>query len=440
MLKRDIVVTFSSNVFSTMLSLGSFVILSRVLQPEGRGLLGLALLIPHTVAMFCNLGQGTVNSTYAGLYKEKRTQLFQQSLLIALFTVATSGLILFAFFFWLPIPRGEFDKLDAAMVYLICFYAPMVTFNMIILSLVRGVGHITTAAKIRAIQSIFHVALLAFFLLWLRRGVKTVIIILMAEQVFAILISLWSLRNYISLDWRHFSGRFLQKSLIFGIQFSMANLASFLIFRLDQGILAYMVSKYHIGLYVVAVALAEKLKILPTSISQAFLPRLANELDTRQSQVSKVFRCTNIISFASMLLVGLMGIPIIYIFCGKNFAGSIPSFLLLLPGIVVIGGSGILSSDLAARNKPKYTLIMGWVILVINVLFNLALIPLIGIAGAALASTLSYIMAHGMVIYFYHKESKVPLSEMVPTTEDCRYLWQQGMVLLRHVPKRFRKR
>ena len=96
MLKREVTATLGANIFGFLMGLGSFSIIARVLQPEGRGLLGLALLIPHTAAMFCNLGQVTVNSTYAGLYKDKRIQLFQQSLLIAIFSAAVSFLIIFA--------------------------------------------------------------------------------------------------------------------------------------------------------------------------------------------------------------------------------------------------------------------------------------------------------------------------------------------------------
>jgi len=439
MLKREVTATLSANIFGILMGLGSFAILNYVLQPEGRGLLGLALLIPHTAAMFCNLGQSTVNSTYPGLYKDKRIQLFQQSLFIAIFSAAVSFLIIFAFFFWLPISRGEFDKLDSDIIYLICFIAPLTTFSMIIISLVRGVGRITTAAKIHVFQSISLVTLLAVFLLWQKGGVKTAIIITIAEQLFAIIASIWILRDYISLGFSHFSVKFFKKSLSFGLNVGLANLAGFLVYRLDQGILAYMVSKYQIGLYVVAVALAEKLKLLPNSIATAFLPRLANELDARQSQVPRVFRCTTIVSFTSMLLIGIMGIPIILVLAGKSYLGSIPSFFLLLPGIAVLGGSGILSSDLAARNKPKYSVYIGWTTLIINVALNLAWIHLMGIAGAALASTVSYTIAGVLWLLFYRKESKIPFSEMVPKKEDFRYLWQQFIYLIQQILKRLKK-
>ncbi len=439
MLKRDITATFASNVFGFIMAIGSSAIIARILQPEGRGLLALALLIPQTAAMFCNLGQGTVNATYAGLHKEKRIQLFQQSLLITIFSGAFTSMLLFVFFFWLPIPKGKFGDLSADLIYLSFIVAPTNTLAANLTSLMRGVGRITTAAKLRVFQSISLVGLLAIFLWWLRHGVKTALLIITGEQLFAVIASFWVLRDYFSLRLHHFSRQFFIKSIIFGTQFSMANLAGYLLYRLDQGILAYMVSEYQIGLYIVAVALAEKIKLLPNSISMAFLPRLANELEAREAQVPKVFRCTSIISFTSMLLVGILGIPAILILYGRNYLGTIPSFLILLPGIGVLGGSGILSSYLASHNKPKYTLLIGWTTLAVNVVLNLIWIPLMGIAGAALASSISYFLAHYMVIYFYHKESKMPLTALLPKTEDFRYLWQQLIILYGYLLNRLRK-
>jgi len=390
MLKREITATLASNGFGFIMAIGSSAIIARILQPEGRGLLGLALLLPLTAAMFCNLGQSTVNATYAGLYKDRRIQLFQQSLLIAVFSAAFTSLLLFAFFFWLPIPKGRFGKLGTDLIYLSFIIAPVNTLSMNISSLVRGVGRIITAAKIRVFQSISLVVLLAIFLLWLRHGVKTALLIIAGEQLFAVLASLWVLRDYISVRPSHFSLRFFQKSLSFGFKCSIATLAGYLVYRLDQGILAYMVSKYQIGLYFVAVALAEK-------------------------------------------------IPAILILYGRNYLGTIPSFLVLLPGIATLGGSGILSSYLASHNKPKYGIWTGWTTLAVNVTLNFAWIPLMGIAGAALASTVSYTLAGVLWLLFYRKESKVPFSEMIPKKEDFRYLWQQFIILFRYTLQRLRK-
>ena len=148
MLKRDITATFAGNFVAMILSLGTVTILTRVLGPINMGLFGLAILIPNIAATFCILGQDTVNSAFAGLYKDKRSSLFQQSLIITLFGTIISTLAICAFYFWLPIKKGQFEQLSYGVVWLTCLITPALLLFSTTISLVKGVGRISAAAII----------------------------------------------------------------------------------------------------------------------------------------------------------------------------------------------------------------------------------------------------------------------------------------------------
>ena len=60
----------------------------------------------------------------------------------------------------------------------------------------------------------------------------------------------------------------------------------------------------------------------------------------------------------------------------------------------------MLSSSLLAREKPYCSTIIGWSMLVSCVVINLILIPLMGITGAALTSSITYVLALGMWLFF----------------------------------------
>ncbi len=426
-LKRDIAATFGSNLFGALVSIGSAAILARVLGPANRGLLGLVMLIPIIVGTFCILGQDMVNATFAGLYKDKRSNLFQQSLIVTVFGTIVSVLVICAFYFWLPVERGRFDELGTDIVWLSLLVAPFLLLSRMLIALLRGVGRVTDAAVVHAVQNVTRLGLLAVFLAWLGHGLKAAIVVTALNPVVAIAMSVWLLRDYITLRPSVFSGEHFRKSLGFGAKISLTTFVSFLVYRLDQGILGYMVSTEEIGFYVVAVGLAERLRLLPSSISSAFLPRLANDISNRQSQVPMVFRCTVIISAISMLLMGILGVPGMVLIFGWAFLPSIPPFLLLLPGIAFLGGAAIIASDLAAREKPQYGIWTGCITLIVNIIFVFILIPLMGIAGAALASSISYIGACIMWLFFYHRESGVSIGEMIPRLSDLVYLYGVSM-------------
>jgi O-antigen/teichoic acid export membrane protein len=423
MLKRDITVTFGGNFIATVLSVVNSIILARVLGPGNRGLLGLALLVPTIIATFCILGQETVNATFAGLYKDKRSSLFQQSLIITLFGTVVSTLVICAFYFWLPVNKGEFGKLTCDIILLSCLVAPNLLLFRMMSSLIRGIGKITSAAIIQVIRIATLLGLLSIFLVWLGHGYKTALLLTALNPLVAVTLSFWFLQDYVTLRPSQFSGWLFKKSLSFGSQISLATFAGFLVFRVDQVILAYMVPIEQVGLYIVAVGLAEKLKLLPNSIANAFLPRLANDMANRQSQVPMVFRCTMIVSIVSMILVVICGVPLIIIVLGADYSGMIASFIFLLPGIVFLGGASVLSSDLAVREKPKYSIWVGYLTLTVNIILNFALIPLMGIAGAAVASSVSYIIACMLWSIFYMRESSMQLIELIPNFKDLKSIY-----------------
>ena len=58
------------------------------------------------------------------------------------------------------------------------------------------------------------------------------------------------------------------------------------------------------------------------------------------------------------------------------------------------------------------------------VVLNLILIPLMGIAGAAATSSITYVLALCMWLIFYLRESDFSLSEMRPTWKDTVFVWQ----------------
>ena len=65
-------------------------------------------------------------------------------------------------------------------------------------------------------------------------------------------------------------------------------------------------------------------------------------------------------------------------------------FLLLLPGVAAVAVSRVLARYFAAIHRLRGMLVLGASVLVLNVALNLALIPRHGIAGAAVASLVSY--------------------------------------------------
>ncbi|HOW71766.1 MAG TPA: flippase [Phycisphaerae bacterium] len=440
MLKRDISATFVGNLALIVIMLGTATITSRALGPAGRGLLAMAFLIPTITSTFALLGQEVVNNTFAGLYKEARTVLFFHSLFFTAVGAVVSSLVIGAYFWWLPVPRGKFALLDQPIIWAMCFIAPMTMFNTLMFGLLRGSGRVVTAAMLRIVNGLVLLVLLFLFLVVLRHGVLAAVWVNVVASLIGGGLTVLCLRK--DIDWRSrwWDREMLMKSLRFGWPICLATFAGFLVYRIDQGIQGYMVDEFQLGLYTQAVGVAEHLKVLPSSISTAFLPRLANELETRRQQVPAVFRMTVIASAAAMVGTAFVGGPGIVLLFGWEFLGSIPPFLLLLPGVAILGGASILASDLLTRQKPRYNMTVAWVTLAVSVTLNLSLIPVLGICGSAIAASLSYLVAMMLWIRFYVRESGRAIHELWPGRADLVLVWRTGWEVLGKLVSRIRRR
>jgi O-antigen/teichoic acid export membrane protein len=119
------------------------------------------------------------------------------------------------------------------------------------------------------------------------------------------------------------------------------------------------------------------------------------------------------------------------------FLPSVAPLQILLPGVVALGVSRVLSNDLFGRGRPGLSLCVAVVTVVSNVALNALWIPQYGIAGAALASSASYSLALAATLWVYCRISRNPWTiVMLPQRGDWMLYWRTGLALLQRVKAR----
>jgi O-antigen/teichoic acid export membrane protein len=121
-------------------------------------------------------------------------------------------------------------------------------------------------------------------------------------------------------------------------------------------------------------------------------PQLASMKSEDMRRAFTPIVARNVLLLSTLGGLGLfIGAPWLMSFLyGGEFAGAATALRFLLPGIVILAASRVLANDIAARGRPLVNSYLGIAMLVVNLTFNLILIPRMGINGAALASTISY--------------------------------------------------
>jgi len=201
--------------------------------------------------------------------------------------------------------------------------------------------------------------------------------------------------------------------LKFGFLPMIALLLTTLNYRIDIVMLRATpsVTYAEIGLYSVGVGLAEKVFLIPNSVKEILLSKLAN--GTSSKEVCKTIRiCYPICLMATVGLI-LLGQPFINIFYGDEYSGAYLTTVISVLGTVFMIFFKMISTYNIVNGKQKVNLILLAVAVVVNVVLNFILIPKMGTNGAALASDISYFLCAVLFIIYFINLEDIKLSEML---------------------------
>jgi O-antigen/teichoic acid export membrane protein len=211
--------------------------------------------------------------------------------------------------------------------------------------------------------------------------------------------------------------------LRFGVQAQLGNLIQFLNYRLDQYLILVFVSTAGVGLYSIGVSLSEGLWFIAHSVAIVLTTNLTT-LDEAYARGTMPIVCRNtlLVTALASLAIGLvspLAIPLVF---GPDFEGSVVPFLLLLPGTVALAGTKILAAYVFSRGKPMLNAAIALVTLLVTIVGDLALLPLLGVEGAAIAASLAYVTSLTLTSIAYRRLSGGSiLDALVPRPSDARF-------------------
>jgi O-antigen/teichoic acid export membrane protein len=227
----------------------------------------------------------------------------------------------------------------------------------------------------------------------------------------------------------------LKKCLSFGIRSYITNLTSFFNYRLDNFIINYYSGPANVGLYSTGVATAEMILYIPNAVSVTTFPKSASLERSASARLTATLCRYNILIIVPLAVIfGLMGIYLIPLIYGKQFQSSTLPFLLLLPGILGVAITKIISANLSGIGKPQYPTYASLATIVVTIILDILLIPRYGINGAAVASTVSYLLGAILLIYLLTAESNLTWNEIIiPTFADLSFLITRTRQLIREI-------
>jgi O-antigen/teichoic acid export membrane protein len=215
----------------------------------------------------------------------------------------------------------------------------------------------------------------------------------------------------------------LRASLGFGLQTYIVSLIWILVLRVDSFILAHYRPAAEVGIYSVAVLVAEVVLNVPRSMTLPLNRRFASggllPAGRLAARAARIGGTGVLLLGIGILIVARTVVPLVF---GRSFAASVPPLLWLLPGILALAIVSPLSLYLVQqRGKPIWTGTAASAGLIVNIGLNLIWIPRRGAVGAAWASSVAYTLHMVIVSLVFRRETGLGWREiLVPRREDLK--------------------
>lgn len=399
-IRRSVARTAGFNIAATLASGLGGVILARALGPTVRGeyaaitaWFGLALVIGE-------IGQPAALCFYVARDPERAREYVATSRTM---TLATGVLVLGLGMIVAPIlARGQ---PDVTLGYQIAFGTSIVAFVGASYTFSLQARNLRRWNLVRVSQPVL--SLLAIIVLWRLHlfSLPTALIVLaatmLAQFAYAYICCVRSglAPGHVNLD-------LIRPLGLYGAAQIAALTPAALNAQLDQLVLSQTVSSADLGQYAIAVSLTLLPIPLVSAIGYVAFPRLAAQRTiTRASERIQRSAVLGAAALAVGMLVPLAAVAywVVPLVFGDGYRGAVPLVWILTPGSIFLACGQVVGDVLRGRNKP---IVVAWaqgLAAIFTVILLVLLLPLVGVSGAAIASSVAYGIALGVMLWFFRR-------------------------------------
>jgi O-antigen/teichoic acid export membrane protein len=458
---RRVTAVFSTKVVAFALALATTLVISRILGPAGKGEYVAVLAVPGLLGAIGVFGLPNAVTYFSARGMSVRGLLLVGLLLTGILSVILISLVWFSMpwleqlFHWDQetsvriwyVPGGgvvssfRLDHSIADLVRVVMIVVPSALLTTFAMSVLYGRQQVRTYSTILIGQAVVTLILSTLLVAVFRFGVPGAVA---SSIVVTWLAALADVVAVGMLARRMPAGRpvSLRSLAGYGIRAYPASITSYFNYRIDTYIIqaVMLAPEAPLGLYSMAVTMAELIFYVPDSVTMIFLPRIAGlspeDADALLPRVSRLTVLLTTLAALAEIPSAWVGIHLIL----PRFDDCLPAFCVLLPAVISLSMSKVMSSYIAGRGRPGPISVGSTIAVCLNIAANLVLIPILGIVGAALASLISYTASAVFLLAVSCRLSHHSVLDLVvPRGEEVRILFtglRQGLARARELARK----
>jgi O-antigen/teichoic acid export membrane protein len=440
---RRVATVFSAKIVVFGFGLLTTVVVNRLLGPNGKGAYVAVTALPALVGAIGVFGLPSAINYFAARGVSVRGLLKLSILLVAVM----SSLMIIVLWFALPFLEGNIlsaatEKLGKTegdqMLRIILITIPTGWLASFAGTILYGRHEVKLYTGIMVGQAMATLVVLVTAVGLLRLGVPGAVGGSVFVSLLGALAVLYAVRRVAR---RNPGGSAVPvRSLVgYGARVYPASITGYFNYRADVFIIqAVMVaSAGPLGLYSMAVTMAEFIFYIPDAVTTIFMPTIAGSTATSaDAKLGPVSRMTFLVTATgaiALIPVAWLGVHLVL----PAYVDCIPAFLVLLPAVVSLSVGKIMTSYISGRGRPGPVSVGAAITLVLNLVANVLLIPRFGIVGAASASLISYsVMSAMMVVVACRISGLSPFALIVPRKGEFQMLRTVALIVIARVKSR----
>ena len=210
-----------------------------------------------------------------------------------------------------------------------------------------------------------------------------------------------------------------KKFIGYSLLIYLGTIINFFNYRLDLWIVNYFLNEKDLSYYSLATNISQIILIISVTIASVILPKLSNENDEKKYEIFTLVSRASFSVFFFIILIAILSssylIPLLY---GREFSPSILPFQILSIGIFISCITQIFTIIIITLNKSKYNIYACLIGLVFTVFFDLYLIPIFKINGAAVATLISYFVIFVITYYYIITKTDIKTKNLFVLTKN----------------------
>ena len=391
---RDVALSLATRAVIISAGVITSILTARVLGVAGRGEYFYIITLANLVVQFGHLGLASSNTYTLAKDHALFACLAANSIWVSLIAGTCA-----AFVMLLLAAGWNVTKWVESYTWLLLVMGPAMLYSLLASNLLIGLERIRQYNLFQIVSTFFQLTVIGM-VAWMSWGVAGFLIASALTSATAALALMWFLARLHSCRWR-FDRELFGSQLGYAGRAYVVTLLGYSISRVGILFLDHYAGKTEIGIYSVAVQFADVLVIIPSTTAMVLFPSLVkSDIQGQYARALSVTWRTGLMMLALCVSIGVAAYWLIPMLFGGAFAPAVYVLWWMLPGVLVLSMTAIISQYLAAQGMPWGNVLVWIAGLLFLVVSCRQLVPQWGARGAAMGLSLTYVLL-GCILFAF---------------------------------------